>query len=98
MPALERLAMELRFVQETHPDLSLDDQVEQAVQMAAIVLTDLVPAGEQDDLETALRNWLYYVGPPRGAFGQSMENTMAYHATMRLRGAAARHLNERDNE
>lgn len=45
-------------------------------------------------LTSALRAWLEHVGPPSGAFGQSMTATMAYTAIRDLRAAAAKYLSE----
>jgi hypothetical protein len=57
------------------------------------VLVDVRPSCCADDLDNALRNYLAHTRPPSGAFGQSMEATMAYDAVRRLRAAAAKHLN-----
>jgi hypothetical protein len=55
------------------------------------VVVDVNVAGA-DDLDGALRDFLLCTRPPSGAFGQSMEATMAYEAIRRLRAAAVRHL------
>lgn len=71
---------------------------------AALVLEHLEASGfvvvdvnspASDDLDSALLAFLRHTRPPSGAFGQSMEATMAYDAIHRLRAAAAKHLRER---
>jgi len=50
------------------------------------------------DLDSALLEWLTCVRPPSGAFGQTMDATMSYEATRRLRATAAKHLKAKKAE
>ena len=61
------------------------------LEASGFVVVD-VNAPASDDLDAALRYFLAHTRPPSGAFGQSVEATMAYDASRRLRAAAAKHL------
>lgn len=72
---------------EVPPDLVLEH-----LRSYGYAVVDAVGTGNDTPLDQALRQFLLNTRPPSGAFGQSMENTMAVHAVTELRAAAARHL------
>jgi hypothetical protein len=94
--ATTRLAEVIEAMQKAYPDMALVDIVEMSLDYAAATLVDGIGTADQDELDKALREWLSNTRPPSGAFGQSMEATMAYHATRNLWSVAARHLAQKD--
>ena len=73
------------------------DLVLEHLRSYGFVVVDAVGTGEDTPLDQALRQFLLNTRPPSGAFGQSMENTLAVHAVVELRAAAARHLKALDS-
>jgi hypothetical protein len=97
-PPLERVVEGIEAMRAAYPTMSLSQQVEAALEYAAVVLVDSIGPGQEPDLDAALRQWLTHTRAPSGAFGQSMENTMAYDTTRRLRSVAAAHIGSPEHQ
>lgn len=89
---LVRLAEGIEAMRDIAPTSSIALIVEMALDYAQVTLVDRIGPGQEADLDAALRQWLSHTRAPSGAFGQSMENTMAYESTRRLRSVAASHI------
>ena len=90
--ALDRLVEQTEMVRGMYPETSLRSALEHGLELAVVVLVDGFGPGESTDLDRALTDWLLHTRAPSGVFGQSMEATMSYETTRRLRAAAAAHL------
>lgn len=73
------------------------DLILEHLRIYGYVVVDAVGTADDTELDFALRQFLLNTRPPSGAFGQSVENTMAFHAVIELRAAAARHLKQLEN-